>query len=328
VVEVRDLVIRYGDVTAVDALSFHAFAGQVTAVLGPNGAGKTSTIEALEGYRRPSGGSTTVLGLDPVKDHRQLVRRIGVMLQDGGVYPGIRAVEMVRLLCELHGQPRSRAGELLERVGLSDRARGTWRQLSGGEQRRLALACALAGSPEVAFLDEPTSGVDVGGRQLVRQVIRELAASGCAVLLTTHELAEAEKVADRVVIIDRGRLVAEGTPAELMRSGDGGDLLFAAAPGLDLAGLAAASGAPVIETSPGEYRVAAPATPRLVAAVTGWLAEHDQPLADLRAGRQSLEDVFLRLTTPTNSPDGISDESLPNRRADSVAIRSRRRRSR
>ena len=296
-VDVDGLVMRYGDLTAVAGVSFTAAAGQVTAVLGPNGAGKTSTIEACEGYRRPSAGRLRVLGLDPVSDHRALTRRMGVMLQDGGVYPGIRAAEMVRLVAALYGRPARVAHDLLARVGLEDRARSTWRQLSGGEQRRLALACALAGAPEVAFLDEPTSGVDVGGRQLVRAVVRDLATQGCCVVVSTHELAEAERLADRVVILHRGAVVADGTPEELMRSGGpNDDIRFGAAPGLDLAGLAAATGAPAVETAPGEYRVVAPPTPQRVAAVTGWLAAQNQPLADLRAGRRSLEDVFLSLT--------------------------------
>lgn len=313
-IEVEALTVRYGELLAVDGLSFTAEAGRVTAVLGPNGAGKSSTIETLEGYRRPSAGRVRVLGLDPVADHDTLVTRIGVMLQDGGVYPGIRAREMVRLLCALHRRSPAEGDELLERVGLADRARATWRQLSGGEQRRLALACALAGRPVVAFLDEPTSGVDVAGRQLVRRLLRDLADDGCAVLLTTHELDEAEKVADHVVIIDRGRLVAEGSPAELTRAGGGEEIRFGAAPGLDVTALAAAVGAPVTELSPGEYRVAAVASPVNVAAVTAWLAAHDQPLADLRAGRHRLEDVFVRLTTGGDAPAGGGDTHRRRRR--------------
>jgi ABC-2 type transport system ATP-binding protein len=168
--------------------------------------------------------------------------------------------------------------------------------LSGGEQQRLSLALALVGRPEVAFLDEPTSGVDVGGRQLIREIIRDLRQNGVTLLVTTHDLEEAERVADRIVIVDRGRVVGSGTPAELMRSGEGDDIRFAAPPDLDTAGLGRALNAFVDEVSPGEYQVATPATPANVAALTAWLAEHDLPLADLRAGRQRLEDVFLRLT--------------------------------
>jgi ABC-2 type transport system ATP-binding protein len=298
-VEVHQLVVRYGSrspVVAVDRLSFSAEAGSVCALLGPNGAGKSSTIETLEGYRSPSEGQVRVLGLDPVAQHRQLVPRIGVMLQRGGIYPGIRVHEAARLFCAYYGN-RRRPAELLDLVGLAGRAASTWKQLSGGEQQRLSLALAVAGEPDVAFLDEPTASVDVTGRQVVRQVIRDLRDRGCCVMLTTHELEEAERLADHVLIVDRGRLVAAGTPSELMRSGGGDRIRFGAPPALDVASLGAAVGALVIESSPGDYEVQRAATPQAVAAVTAWLAEHDLPLADLRAGRESLEDVFLRLTS-------------------------------
>jgi ABC-2 type transport system ATP-binding protein len=288
------LVVRYGTTTAVDGVSFEAAAGQVTALLGPNGAGKTTTVETAEGYRRPDAGTVRVLGLDPVTDHAALVPRIGVMPQDGGVYPGIRVLEALRLFAAYHDRPLDPPA-LLTRVGLDDRARATTRSLSGGERQRLSLALALVGRPEVAFLDEPTSGVDVGGRQILRQVIRDLREDGVAVVLTTHELAEAEHLADHVVIVDRGRVVAEGTLAELLQGG-GNEIRFGAPAGLDVAALATRLGSPVREATRGEYVVDAAPAPATVAALTGWLAEHDLPLADLRAGRQTLEDVFLRLT--------------------------------
>jgi ABC-2 type transport system ATP-binding protein len=185
---------------------------------------------------------------------------------------------------------------LLEQVGLDGSRSTPWRRLSGGEQQRLSLALALAGRPEVAFLDEPTAGVDVGGRQVVRAVIRELADGGACVLLATHELDEAERLADRVVIIDRGRLLASGSPRELTARDAGAQISFGAPPGLDTADLAVRLAATVVEVSPGEYRVDAAAAPSTVAALTAWLAERELALSDLRAGRQSLEDVFLRLT--------------------------------
>ena len=292
-VAIEGLVVRYGDLTAVDGVTFTAEAGEVTALLGPNGAGKTSTVETAEGYRRPDRGTVRVLGLDPVSDHGALVPRIGVMPQDGGVYPGIRVAEAVRLFAAYYDDPLD-ADALLARVGLQDRARSATRSLSGGERQRMSLALALIGRPEVAFLDEPTSGVDVGGRQVIRQIIRELRDDGVAVVLTTHELAEAEHVADRAVIIDRGHVVASGTMAELLRGGD--DIRFAAPPGIDVTSLGARIGAPVTEATPGEYVVAGAPAPATVATLTAWLAEHDLPLGDLRAGRQTLEDVFLRLT--------------------------------
>ena len=294
-IEVRDLTIRYGERLAVDGLSFAVERGTVLALLGPNGAGKTSTVETLEGYRRPSAGAVRVLGLDPRTDHAELTRRIGVMLQQGGVYTGIRPPEVLRLFASYYDDPAD-PDELLDRVGLSDRRRSTWRSLSGGEQQRLSLALALVGQPEVAFLDEPTAGIDPTGRQLVRRVVADLRDAGVTVLLTTHDLEEAEKLADRVVIIDHGRVLAEGTPADLTRSGQQDEIRFGAAAGLDVTDLAAAVGVPVVEVSPGEYRVDGAPEPARIAALTAWLASRDQPLADLRAGRQRLEDVFLRLT--------------------------------
>lgn len=294
-VEVDELVVRYGDLVAVRGVTFGAEAGAVTALLGPNGAGKTSTVEVLEGYRPLAGGRVRVLGLDPSAEHGRLVRRMGVMLQRGGVYPTMRAGEAVALFCAYYDHVR-RPDELLDLVGLTERARSTWRQLSGGEQQRLSLALALAGNPAVAFLDEPTASVDVAGRQLVRQVIRRLADEGCCVLLTTHELDEAERVADHVVIVDHGEVVADGSPDELRRSGPA-EVRFAAAAGLDVGALSAhLAGASVREASPGEYVVAGEGTPAVVAALTAWLAERDLAIGDLRAGRQRLEDVFLRLT--------------------------------
>ncbi len=309
-VVVDRLVVRYGDLTAVDHLSFAAEAGQVTAVLGPNGAGKTSTIETLEGYREPTSGVVRVAGLDPIAQHDEVVERIGVMLQDGGVYPGIRAIEAVRLFTAFYGKRASTPpGELLASVGLTDRARATWKQLSGGEQQRLSLALALAGDPEVAFLDEPTASVDVAGRQVVREVIRRLADRGSAVVLTTHELDEAERLADKLVIIDHGRLVGEGSPAELRRTaGPVDEVRFAASPGLDVANLTEVLDAPVREATRGEYVVDAAGTPALVADLTAWLAARDEPLADLRAGRQRLEDVFLHLTAGLAPPAGAPQE--------------------
>jgi ABC-2 type transport system ATP-binding protein len=293
-IDVRDLTVRYGTVTAVDRVSFGAEAGRVLVLLGPNGAGKTSTIETLEGYRRPADGTASVLDLDPRRDHAALTRRVGVMLQQGGVYPGIQPREALRLFAAYYDDPQS-PDDLLERVGLTSVAGTTWRRLSGGEQQRLSLALALVGRPEVVFLDEPTAGIDPAGRRVVRDVIGELRADGVCVVVTTHELDEAERVADDVVILDHGRVVATGTPAELMTGGVD-EVRFSGPPGIDTPGLAARVGAPVREVSPGEYVVESAPAPAVVAAITAWLAERDLPLADLRAGRQRLEDVFLRLT--------------------------------
>lgn len=290
-VEVTGLVVRYGPVVAVDGLSFSADEGEVLALLGPNGAGKTSTVETLEGFRRPAAGSVRVLGLAP----RAAVPRMGVMLQEGGLYPSMGPQEALHLFAAYYDDPADPEA-LLDRVGLRAVARTPWRRLSGGEKQRLSLALALVGRPRVAFLDEPTAGVDPVGRIVIRRIVRELADEGVCVLLTTHELEEAERMADRVLIIDHGRAVAEGSVEELLRAGAGGEIRFRAPPALDTATLAARLGGTVSEVSPGEYVAAVAATPANVAALTAWLAERDLPLADLRAGRHRLEDVFLRLT--------------------------------
>ena len=294
--------MRYGDVVAVDGVSFEAQAGAITAVLGPNGAGKTSTVEVLEGFRRAAGGRTSVLGLDPVRDHRALTHRVGVMLQTGGVGPGVRAGEAMRHAAALYDAPADPAA-LLEQVGLTGLERRTWRQLSGGEQRRLALALALVGRPQVAFLDEPGSGVDPVGRVAIREVIGALRDNGVTVVLTTHDLDEAERLADHVVILDHGRVLAAGSP-DVLRATEAAEVRFGAPAGLMVTELATHLGAPVREVESGEYLVEAEGSPALIAALTAWLADRDLLLADLRAGRQRLEDVFLRLVADRDAEEG------------------------
>ncbi|UDY34070.1 ABC transporter ATP-binding protein [Dermatobacter hominis] len=295
VVVVEDLVVRYGSTVAVDGVSFTARAGAVTTVLGPNGAGKTSTVEHLEGYRPAAGGRTRVLGLDPIADHRRLTARVGVMLQDGGIPTAIRPTELLRQYAGFFEHPLD-PDDLLARVGLGHRAGTAYRRLSGGEQRRLSLALAVIGRPEVVVLDEPTAGIDLEGRDAVREVVAQLRGDGVCVLMTTHDLDEAERTSDHVVIIDRGRVVAAGAPADLVRPSDADHILFGAPPGLPVDELGDHLGAAVTRVTHGEYRVALAPTPANVAAVTSWLAEHDLPLEDLRAGRQRLDDVFRRLT--------------------------------
>jgi ABC-2 type transport system ATP-binding protein len=292
---VDHLTVRYGDLTAVDGLSFVAEAGAITALLGPNGAGKTSTVEVIEGYRRPQSGTVRVLGLDPFADHAALTPQMGVMLQQGGVYPGIRPPEVLRLFASYYPSPVD-PDELLERVGLADRRRSTWRQLSGGEQQRLSLALAIIGRPKVVFLDEPTAGIDPAGRRVVRELIADLRTRGVCVLLTTHDLDEADRLADHVVIIDHGRLLAAGSPAQLRDAQQSDQITFNAPAGLDVQALSDHLRAVVVEHQAGEYIVSIAATPQAVADLTAWLAEHELALGDLRAGRSSLEDVYLRLT--------------------------------
>jgi ABC-2 type transport system ATP-binding protein len=295
-VEVDGLVVRYGTRTAVDGLSLTARSGEVLAILGPNGAGKTTTVETLEGYRRPAAGRVRVLGLDPGADHRALTRRVGVMLQRGGVYPMLGPRRALALFASYYDRPEDTAA-LLDLVSLTAVATTPWRHLSGGEQQRLSLALALVGRPEVVFLDEPTAGVDPEGRLAVRDVVAGLAARGVCVVLTTHELVEAERLADRVVIVHRGTVVATGTPAELaagIGGAGGATVSFGAPPGLDTADLGRTLGAPVTEGPPGRYRVAAAADPALTARLAAWLAEHDAALSDLRAGR-TLEEAYLEV---------------------------------
>src|SRR5690349_10886465 len=210
--------MRYGDKVAVDELDLVVARHTITAVLGPNGAGKTTTLETCEGYRRPQQGTVRVLGLDPVSDRRALLPRIGVMLQGSGAWSGARAMEMLEHIATLHAHPLDTA-MLADRLGLHDCGRTPYRRLSGGQQQRLGLAMAVVGRPEVVFVDEPTAGMDPAVRRTVWELFEELRADGVTVVLTTHYMEEAERLADRIHIIDHGRLIASGTPIELTRGG-------------------------------------------------------------------------------------------------------------
>jgi ABC-2 type transport system ATP-binding protein len=313
-VEVTGLTVRYGAAgtrPAVDGIDLSADAGEVLVVLGPNGAGKTSTVEVLEGYRRPADGRVRVLGLDPRTDHAALSTAMGVMLQRGGVYPMLGPRRALDLFAGYYPDPVPTA-ELLELAGLGAVATTPWRHLSGGEQQRLSLALALIGRPRVAFLDEPTAGVDPEGRLVIRDVVAGLKQKDVCVLLTTHELDEAQRLADRIVILSAGRVVLEGTPQELTAATGSvaPAITFGATPGLDTASLARAlrSGdtvefaVSVRETAPGRYRVEgeSAAGPAATAAIALWLAERDAALTDLTAGR-TLEDVYFDVVGTTAS---------------------------
>jgi ABC-2 type transport system ATP-binding protein len=298
-IEVAGLTKQYGDVRAVDTLSLTVERGEVFGLLGPNGAGKTTTVEILEGYRRPDAGHVRILDLDPWRDSGRLRPQVGVMLQDGGLYPGIRPLEALELFAAYYEDPDD-PQRLLDRVGLRDAEHTLVRRMSGGQSQRLSLALALIGRPTLVFLDEPTAGLDPRARATAWELARDLRDRGVTVMLTTHAMDEAEQLCDRVAIIDRGRMVALGAPAELTASGGADDTRFSAEPGLDRAVLSAALGlgpAQVHEPRPGDYVIDAPATPDLVAALAVWLRDRDVTLGDLRAGRSSLEEVFLRLTS-------------------------------
>jgi ABC-2 type transport system ATP-binding protein len=281
--EVDGLVKRYGGRAVVDGVSLSVPTASVLALLGPNGAGKTTTVEVCEGFRQPDGGAVRVLGLAP-KDPA-LRPRVGVMPQSGGAYPGLTAAEMLRLVASYARNPLDPA-DLLDRLALTDVARTSYRRLSGGQQQRLSLAMAVVGRPELVFLDEPTAGLDPQARRATWELVEALRADGVTVVLTTHLLDEAERLADQVVVVDAGHVVAAGTVAELTR-GDG--LRFTAAPGLDLSDLPGAA-----EEVPGRYVVAGAVTPQLYADVTAWAARRGVLAEDLRS--RSLEDVFLELT--------------------------------
>jgi len=292
-VVVENLSVSYGDLVAVDNVSFEAPSGGVTVILGPNGAGKTSTIEVCEGFRTAKSGSVRVLGLDPVSDHRALTERMGVMLQGGGVYPSARVRDVVSHFCALHNKGVN-ATQLVERVGLSNRSTGTWRKLSGGEQQRLSLALALAADPDVIFLDEPTSGVDIDGRDIIADIIRDLATRGTTVVLASHDMAEAEKVATHAVLFNSGKVIASGEILTLLTSRK--HLRFTSSVGLVPAELAVSINSPVVAIGDGVYEVASEPTPQLMTRISQWLADNSHPLLGVDMGTESLEETYRRLT--------------------------------
>ncbi|MGB0876031.1 MAG: ABC transporter ATP-binding protein [Mycobacterium sp.] len=293
----RGVSKRYGSTVAVSELDLHVETAEVFALLGPNGAGKTTTVEMCEGFIKPDSGQIRILGLEPLADNAEIRSRIGVMLQGGGAYPAARAGEMLELVASYASDPIDPRW-LLDTLGLTDSARTTYRRLSGGQQQRLSLACAVVGRPELVFLDEPTAGMDAHARIVVWELIDALRRDGVTVVLTTHQLAEAEELADRILIIDHGVAVATGTPAELMRSGAENQLRFRAPRMLDLTLLAAAlpESYRAVETSPGEYLIEGCIDPQVLATVTAWCARLDVLATDMRVEQRSLEDVFLELT--------------------------------
>ena len=302
-VEVDGLVMTYGDKTAVDGLSLTVERGSVTAVLGPNGAGKTTTLETCEGFRKPQGGTVRVLGLDPVAERRALLPRIGVMLQSGGAWTGVRAEEMLRHIASLHAHPLD-VPMLVERLGLETCGRTPYRRLSGGQQQRLSLAMALVGRPELLFVDEPTAGMDPQARRDTWDLLEELKGDGVTTVLTTHYLEEAERLADTVHIIDHGRLIASGSPFELTRGvGEVTIRLVVTEPfPPDAPASLQAELGPRTEVTPvNEHSllISGPADPTTLATVSSWCERCGVVPESLSLGQRSLEDVFLQVTGRT-----------------------------
>jgi ABC-2 type transport system ATP-binding protein len=297
-VEISGMVKRYGPVTAIDGLTLTAHRGEVTAILGPNGAGKTTAIEVCEGYRVADSGTVRVLGLDPARDAAALRPRVGVMLQAGGIPPAVPAGEYLRTLSRFHMKPHDPAW-LLDIVGLSGSAKIPYKRLSGGQQQRLSLAAAVLGRPELVFLDEPTAGMDPQARHATWDLVAALKGDGVGVILTTHFMDEAERLADHVIIIDHGRAVADGPPAQL--TGSAGQLRFRAVAGLDIESLLTAlpADSAAKESPAGHYLIEVPGgviEPALLAAVTAWCADRAVLPSSLQIESRTLEDVFLELT--------------------------------
>lgn len=296
-IAVDNLVKRYGDRVAVAGLTLAVAPGEVFGLLGPNGAGKTSTVETLEGYRSPDSGTVRVLGLDPIRDGKALRPRIGVMLQAGGIYPGLYPGEALRLFARFYDDPED-PDKMLDLVGLREVARTPVRRLSGGQYQRLSLALALIGKPELVFLDEPTAGLDPHARAMTWDLVRDLRAGGTTVLLTTHAMDEAEALCDRLAIIDHGRMVAHGTPSEI--TGAANEIRLRTTSVLNTAALALAMdlGAnDVVAEHDDTILIHAEPSPERLADLTAWLRDQRVALSDLQIGRRSLEQVFLQLTT-------------------------------
>jgi ABC-2 type transport system ATP-binding protein len=285
-VQVRGLRKAYGDVQAVDGIDLTVQRGEVLAVLGPNGAGKTTTVEILEGHRRADEGSVRVLGFDPAKRERKFLERIGIVLQEEGIDATITVREAIELYSAAYPRPRD-AREVIELVGLAEKADARVQTLSGGQRRRLDMALGIAGDPDLIFLDEPTTGFDPAARRQSWELISSLRSLGKTILLTTHYMDEAQHLADRVVVIARGRVIAEGTPDTLGRDG------------VTVVSFKALDGAPLpagAETDRGLVRFRTHTPTRDLAPLLAWAAARELELEGLTVTRPTLEDVYLELT--------------------------------
>jgi ABC-2 type transport system ATP-binding protein len=295
-ISVEHLDKSYSGRPVVRDLCFTVHAGEIFSLLGPNGAGKTTTIEILEGYRTPDSGTVRVLGLDPQRQTIDLHRRIGLMLQQGGFYPAITPREALHLFASFYEKPAD-PDALLRLVGLDDAAKTRYRRLSGGQKQRLSLAVALVGQPELIFLDEPTAGMDPRARHATWDIVRSLKERGVTVILTTHLIDEAERLSDRVAIVDSGHLIALGTPAELTGSNTASDVWLTTSDPIDVKALAALPHARAAhEHQAGQYVVRTDSALDLLVELAAWLRDNDVVPRELRVGHGTLEDVFLRLT--------------------------------
>jgi ABC-2 type transport system ATP-binding protein len=284
---------EYGSLAAVDGLSFTVEEGEVLALLGPNGAGKTTTVEILEGHRRRTEGSVSVLGFDPATGGREMRERVGIVLQEAGFDEDFTPRELVALYRRMYPK-RLEVDAVLGLVGLLEKADARIKTLSGGQRRRLDLALGLVGDPDLLFLDEPTTGFDPSARRKAWELIEELRSLGKTILLTTHYMDEAEHLADRVAVIVRGRLVAEGTPADLAAGGGAGSILSFRLP----AGTAAGD-LPSLNGQVGrqgiEWQVTTDEPTQALNRLTTWAMERDLEIQALSIERPSLEDVYLSL---------------------------------
>ncbi len=294
VIEVTDLHKSYGDVRAVDGVSWQIQLKEVVALLGPNGAGKTTAVEVLEGYRHRDSGEVSVLGFDPASGGRAYRERIGIVLQEAGFEDQFTVRELVRLQAGLYPHPRP-VDEVVDMVGLEEKADARVKTLSGGQRRRLDLALGIVGDPEVLFLDEPTTGFDPSARRRAWELVDRLRDLGTTILLTTHYMDEAEHLADRVVVLNKGKVVAEGTPEHLAaRAGAETVVSFRLPDDVDPGALPRlGTGLEMVGTTV-QLRSAHPTAD--VNALTRWALDHNVELADLLLARPSLEDVYLELT--------------------------------
>ncbi|MDQ3957808.1 MAG: ABC transporter ATP-binding protein [Actinomycetota bacterium] len=297
VIEARNLTKSYGAVDAVKGIDLQVARGEVFALLGPNGAGKTTTVEILEGHRKRSGGDVSVLGRDPQRGGRAFKERIGIVLQTTGVEPYLTVAETIELYRGYYPHPRP-VDEIVELVGLQEKRDVRVSKLSGGQQRRLDVAIALAGDPELLFLDEPTTGFDPSARRAAWRMIADLAAAGKTVFLTTHYMDEAQFLADRVAIIVGGKIVAEGPPATLATHDLASTVISFAAPDAKPLPDSVAAGA---TTAGGMVELRTPEPMRALHDLTGWALREGIELQGLTVSRPSLEDVYLDLTQAGSS---------------------------